>query len=153
LALGQAMQDRSLARLAVADQEAHIARPFGNFRAMTREIQVLLARGEALQRGHIIDHRAVRWRHDRGRPAHDMVADEIDLPLGPGESEMVGGVAGRRYGLELPARALDDFAVLDLDVRPELAVGAGFRIVLLALEARPRGAVRTLGINRRAGGL
>ena len=65
---------------------------------------------------------------------------------------MIGGVAGRRHRFQRPARAFDDVAVLDLDIRPEIAVGAGFRIVLLALEARPRGAMRPLGIDGRAGG-
>src|SRR5689334_15100609 len=49
LTLGQAMQDRGLARLAVADQEAHIARAFRNFGTMAREIAILLARREALE--------------------------------------------------------------------------------------------------------
>src|SRR6185437_3769423 len=64
-----------------------------------------------------------------------------------------GGVAGRRHDLEHPGSALDDLAVPDLDVRPEVAVGAGFRIVPLALKARPRGAVRALGIDGGAGSL
>ena len=49
LALGEPMQDRGFARLAVPDQETHIARPFRNFRAMAGEIQILLARGEPVQ--------------------------------------------------------------------------------------------------------
>src|SRR4029077_7922111 len=65
--------------------------------------------------------------------------------------QVVGGVAGGRYRLEFPALALDHLAVPHLDVRPEVAVRAGFRIVLLAFEAWPRGAMPTLGIYRRAG--
>ena len=80
-----------------------------------------------------------------------MVADEIDLSLAPGERQMIGGVPRGRHRFQRPAGAFDGVAVLDLDVGPEVAVGAGFRIVLLALEARPRGAVRPLGIDRRAG--
>ncbi|MGY3460663.1 hypothetical protein ACVWW5_006113 [Bradyrhizobium sp. LM3.4] len=41
----------------------------------------------------------------------------------------------------------------DPDIGREVAVGAGFRIVLLALETRARGAVRAFGIDRRAGRL
>ena len=65
---------------------------------------------------------------------------------------MVGGVARRRHRFQRPPLTFDGVAVLDLDVGPKIAVGAGFRTVLLALEARPRGAMRPLGINRRAGG-
>ena len=64
---------------------------------------------------------------------------------------MVGGMPGGRHRFQRPAGTFDGVAVLDLDIRPEIAVGTGFRIVLLALEARPRGAVRPLGIDRRAG--
>ena len=82
-----------------------------------------------------------------------MIADERHLPLRPGERQMIGGVAGRRHRLEPPAVAFDDCRhCLHLDVGPEVAVGAGFRIVLLALEARPRGAMRPLGIDGGAGG-
>ena len=81
-----------------------------------------------------------------------MIADEIDLSLGPRERQMIGGVAGRCDRLQRPALPFDDVAVLDFDIRPEIAIGAGLRIVFLALEARPRSAVRPLGINRRAGG-
>ena len=63
-----------------------------------------------------------------------MVADEIDAAFGPGKGQVIGGVAGGGDRLQCKARAFDDVAVLDLDVGPEIAVGAGFRIVLLALE-------------------
>ncbi|MGY3465647.1 hypothetical protein ACVW0I_002518 [Bradyrhizobium sp. LM6.11] len=62
-------------------------------------------------------------------------------------------MAGRRHGLEPPAVAFDDVAMGDPDIGREVAVGAGFRIVLLALETRARGAVRAFGIDRRAGRL
>ena len=65
---------------------------------------------------------------------------------------MIGGVARRRHRFQRPALPFDGVAVLDFDVGAKIAVGAGFRIVLLALEARPRGAMRALGIDRRAGG-
>src|SRR3954451_2315028 len=41
----------------------------------------------------------------------------------------------------------------DPDIRREIAIGAGLRIVLLALEARTGGAVRAFGIDRRSGRL
>jgi hypothetical protein len=81
-----------------------------------------------------------------------MVTDEIDLSLRPGKGEMIGGVAGRGDGLQPKAFAFDDVTIPELDVGAKIAVGAGFRIVLFALEARPRGAVRALGVDRRAGG-
>ena len=152
LALGEPMQDRGFARLAMPRQEAHIARAIRNFRAVAGEIQILVALRQRVERGHVVDHRSVRRRHDRGRPAHDVVADETDLSLRPGERQMIGGVARRRHRFQRPAGAFDGVAMLHFDVRPEVAVGAGFRIVLLALEARPRGAMRALGINRGAGG-
>ena len=150
-ALGEPVQDRSLARLPMPDQEAHIARAVGNFRAVAGEIQILLARGEPIQRRHVVDHRSIRRRHDRGRPAHDVIADKADLPLRPGKGHVVGGMAGRGDSLERPAVALDDVAAVHRDIRPEVAVGARLRIVLFALIARPRGAVRTLGIDGGAG--
>src|SRR6266702_4259169 len=134
--LGEAMQDRGLARLAMADQEAHEARTIRNLGAVAGEIQILLARGEPVERLHVVDHRAVGRRHDRGRPPHHVIADEVELSLGPGERKMVGGVAGRGDGFQTPAGALDDVAMGDPDVRREVAIGAGFGIVLLALEAR-----------------
>ncbi len=65
---------------------------------------------------------------------------------------MVGGVAGGCDRFQRPSRTFDDVAVLDLDVGAEVAVGTGFRIVLLALEARPRGAMRPFGVDGGAGG-
>jgi hypothetical protein len=79
-----------------------------------------------------------------------VIADEIDLSLRPGEGEMIGGVARRGHRFQRPAGAFDHVAVLHRKVRLEIAVGTRFRIVLLALEARPRGAMRPLGINRGA---
>src|SRR5581483_10267578 len=70
-----------------------------------------------------------------------------DLPLRPGKGHMVGGMAGCSDSFQLPARAFDNLAVFHRDIRPEVAVGAGLRIVLLALIARPRGAMRPFGID------
>ena len=81
-----------------------------------------------------------------------MIADKGYLSLGPGERQMIGGMARRRHRFQRPAGTFDGVAVFHFDVRPEVAVGAGFRIVLFALEARPRGTVRAFGINRGAGG-
>ena len=78
-----------------------------------------------------------------------MIADEVDLSLRPRERQMIGSVARRCNRLQRPALPFDDVAVLDLDVGPEIAVGAGFRIVLLALEARPRGAMLPLGMHNQ----
>jgi len=65
---------------------------------------------------------------------------------------MVGGVARRRHRLQRPAGTFDGLAVAHLDVGLEVAVGAGFRGYPFALVARPRRAMRTLGIHGRAGG-
>ena len=80
-----------------------------------------------------------------------MVADEKHFTLRPGEGQMIGGMARRRHRLQRPAGAFDGLAVPYRDVGLEVAVGAGFRIVLLALIARPRRAMRPLGIHGRAG--
>jgi hypothetical protein len=99
----QTMQDRGLAGLAVPDQEAHIARRFRDFRSVAGEIQILLALRQSLERGHVVDHRSVRRRHDRGRPAHHVIADEKHFALRPGERQMIGGMARRRHRLQRPA--------------------------------------------------
>src|SRR6185312_2821024 len=51
---------------------------------------------------------------------------------------------------EPPARPFNDVAMGDGDVWPERAIGAGFRIMLLALIAGSRGAMRAFGVNCRA---
>ena len=53
-----------------------------------------------------------------------MIADEQEFPIGPGESEMIGGVSGRRNGFELPAIPLDDIAILDLYIGAKVTVRA-----------------------------
>src|SRR5580704_9472861 len=58
---------------------------------------------------------------------------------------MIGGVAWSWDCFQAKAVSFDDVSALHLNVRPEVTVGAGFRIVLFALEARSRGAVRSLG--------
>src|SRR4029453_12076781 len=70
----------------------------------------------------------------------------------PTQRQISWGVGRGRHRFERPTRTFDDVTVLHGNVGPEVAVGAGFRIVLLALEPRPRGAVRTLGIDGGAGG-
>ncbi len=137
LALGEAVQDRGFAGLAMADQEPDIALRVRNFRAVAGKIQVFVPPVEPIERGHVVDHRSVRRRHDRGRPAHHVIADETDLSLAPGERQMIGGVARRRHRFQRPARAFDDIAIPYLDIGPEIAVGAGLRRHLLALIARP----------------
>src|SRR5882757_2464648 len=81
-----------------------------------------------------------------------MIADERYFPLGPGERQMIGGVARRRHRLQLPSGTFDHFAVAHPYVRLEVAVGAGLRAVLLTLESRPRRAMRSFGVNGCAGG-
>src|SRR5665811_411776 len=85
LALGEAMQDRGFAGLAVTDQEAHITRAFRDFRSVAGKIQIFVTNGQPFQRGHVVDHRSIRRRHDRGRPAHHMIADEGYLSIRPGK--------------------------------------------------------------------
>ena len=80
-----------------------------------------------------------------------MIADEIDFSLRPRERQMIGGVARRRHRLQRPAIALDGLAVAHPHIGIEIAVGAGFRIVLLALIARPRRPVRAFGIDGGTG--
>src|SRR5690349_12654132 len=82
-----------------------------------------------------------------------MVADEADLALRPGKREVIGGMTGGCHRLHSPACTLDEIAVLHLDIGPEITVSAGFRIVLLALEAGPRRPMRTLCIDGSAGRL
>src|SRR5204863_2368408 len=57
------------------------------------------------------------------------------------------------HSFEPPAATLDDIAMGDPDIGREVAVGAGLRVVLLALETRARGTMRAFGIDRRAGRL
>src|SRR5690242_16595652 len=80
-----------------------------------------------------------------------MVADKGEALHGPGEGKMVCGMSGRRHRLEPPAGSLDHVAMCHGDVGPEISVGAGLRIVLLALEPRARGPMRPLCVNRGAG--
>ncbi len=85
-----------------------------------------------------------------------MVAAKQDALVGEREAQMVRGVAGGVHGLETPAVAFDDFAVLDRDVGREIPVAAGLGADLAApaagMGARSRqvGAV-TACLERRGG--
>ena len=147
------MQDRSFPRQPVPLQEPRVARAFGNLGAVAGEIELLIAADQPVERGHVVRHRAVRRRHDGGRPAHDVIADEQRITLAPGERHVVGGVTRRRHRLDRPAVAFDHVAVADFDVRLEVAVGAGLRRHRLALEIRPRRPMRPFGIDGGAGRL
>ena len=134
------------------DQETHVAWAVMDFRSVAREIQILIPRRQHFQRGHVVDHRPVRRRHDRRRPTHHVIAHKKHLSILPRESQMIGGMARRRHGLQRPPGSLDGLAIAHRNVGPEVAVGAGFRGDFFALIARPRRTMRALGIDGGAGG-
>ena len=104
-----------------------------------------------LQRVHVVAHRAVGRRHDRGRPAHDVVAGKHHARILQRERHVVRGVAGRGHGFERPAVAAHHVAVGQRVIGAEVGVVARLHARRLAGIERARRAVRALGIDGRAG--
>ncbi len=104
-ALAEPVQDRSFAALAVADQKLHVARSVAHRHAMAGEVERLAAARQLVQRRHVVAHGAVGRRHDRGRPAHDMIAGEQQIGFLESERHVIGGMARRRHRFERPAVA------------------------------------------------
>src|SRR5690606_1487039 len=103
----------------------------------------LRAGGEAVQRGHIVAHRAIGWSDDAGRPAHHTVAGAGAAGIGQGEGEAIGGVSGRGDRLEHPALADNAIAV---DEVPVAIMGRVVRLIegtRFAGAEGPSGAMRT----------
>ena len=149
--LGQPVQDRRLAALAVADIGLHEARRVADDVAMARQIDALVAAGELVERRHVVAHRPVGRRDDRGRPAHHVVAGKHQVLLAQRKRHVVGGVAGRRDGFEREAVAAHHLAVGERLVGAEIGVVAGVEARRLADMQRPRRPVRSLAIGPGAG--
>ncbi len=150
-ALGEPVQDRGFARLAVQDVVIDEAAGVVDRRSVAGEIDRLAALGELVERGHVVAHGAVGRRHDGRRPAHHVIAGEQRVRFLEGVGHVVGGVAGCGHRFNGPAVAGHDLAVLERDVGLEIAVAAGIERVVLADMQRPRGAMRPLGIDSGAG--
>ena len=82
-----------------------------------------------------------------------MVAGKQQIGSAQGKSHVVRRMARRRQRLDAPARAGDDFAVFQRDIRNEIAVGAGLPALGVADMQRTRRAVRAFGIGLGAGRL
>ena len=101
----QGGEDLGLAHRPVRQHMRHDRLRVGDRRAVAGVEDRLAARlqpGEARAEGGEV---AVRRRDERRRPAHDVVAGEERVALGPGEAQVVGGVAGGRERGQRPARA------------------------------------------------
>ena len=100
VAAPQALEDRALAHLPVGAQRPHIARGRSRSRRHAPAGRCLRAVEQAVERGHVVGHRAVRRRDHGRRPAHHMIAGEEDVRAGEREGEMVRRVPGRRDRLQ-----------------------------------------------------
>ena len=118
---------------------------------MPREIDLLVAPSELLERCHVVAHGAVGRCHHGRRPRHDVIAGQQDLRLLVGECHVVCGMAGRCDRLEGEAAPAHHRAIGERDVRPECLIAAGVEPLGLADMERPRRPVRTLGIDRGTG--
>ena len=118
---------------------------------MAGEVDGLRARGEPVQRGHVVAHGAVRRRHDRGRPSHHVIAGKQHVGAAQRVRHVVRRVAGGGDRLQRPAVALDDLAMGDPPVRHEFGIAAGIEALGFADVQRPRRPVRPLAIGDRPG--
>ena len=96
-ALGEPVQDRGFARLAVPDvgRRRNAARR-GPRRRGRANRSARSRRASLCERAHVVAHRAVRRRHDRGRPPHHVIAGEHQVRFLQRERHVVRGMAGRR---------------------------------------------------------
>ena len=118
---------------------------------MPGQIDRLASPGELGEGIHVIAHRAIRWRDDRCRPRHHVIAGKQQIRFPQGIGQVVRGVARRRHRFERPAVARHHLAVAERDVGPEIKVGAGIEPVGLADMQWPRRAVRALRIDHGTG--
>ena len=123
LALGQPMQDRGLAGLAVPDVVG-TKRGASGTRRRGREDRSLRRARELGERGHVVAHGAVRRRHDRGRPRHHVIAEKRSSPPASANAMWLAVWPGVATASMRPARAVDDLAVVSAMVGPEIEVGA-----------------------------
>lgn len=150
-ASGNRFEDGALPKQAVLPQGPDIGGRIGDDAAMARQEAPLRPREEHVQGIHVVAHRAVGRRHDRGRPSHDVIAGEEEIGAAKPEGEMVCGMAGRGDGLEPEAPGLHDAAVHENCVGREGGVASGLHARRLALVERARRAVWPGGDDRRAG--
>src|SRR5262249_39465775 len=143
-ALVQPVQDRFLAAAAMADVGFDEARRLPDHVAVARQIEALGTTRELVERGHVVAHGTVGRRHDRGRPAHDVVAGKDEVLAAQRKGHVVRGVAWRRDRLERKAAAAHHVAVAKRLVGTKVGVVAHVEPRRLADMQRPRGAVAAL---------
>src|SRR5258706_10761863 len=119
----------------------------GNRRTMSRIEHAIIARLKLAHARHVFAHIAVGRCHDRGRPAHDMIAAEECLLLVETEAKMIGCVTRRMHGFDRPSGTSDELAVLEPHIGYELAVAAFFHAWPVLMMA---GAMRAKGEGLRA---
>ncbi len=87
-------EDRGFARAAMLEERTDKTLRLLDRPAMPRPINFIVASQEFFERSHVMAHRAIRGRDDRGRPGHDMIARKQSAFLRQGEGLMVHCVAG-----------------------------------------------------------
>ncbi len=148
-----ALEDHAFAPAAVGREATHITRGLAHRAPMARPIDGMIEGQKMLQRSHVIGHRAVGRRDDRGRPGHHVIARQKRILLLEREGEMIGRMAGRGDGRKRPARTGDRVAFPHEKIRHVLAVASGIEPVLASAALRPRRPVRSATDDRRAGRL
>ena len=151
LPAAQRCEDRRLAGVPVGDILPDEAWGFADRPAMARQIDLLVAPQQLVERGHVIGHRAVGRSDDRRVPRHHVIAGEQKTGFPQGEGHVVRGMPRGRDRLDRKALAPDDLAVGERMVGNKIVVGACFEPVRFADMQRARGAVRPLRERHRPG--
>src|SRR5262249_37425478 len=149
--LTEAVQNRRLAAAAMHDVAGDEFRSVADYVAMAGKIDRLRPCCEPMERGHVVAHGSIRWRHDRGRPAHHVVTRKQHFGALESESHVVCGVPRRRNRFKRPAVAGNYIAVGEAMVRNKVGVTASVESFGLADEQRSRRPMRTLAVGGGAG--
>src|SRR6476659_1986054 len=123
--LADQSKDLLLALHPMAEEMPDILLRLVHGRPVRRIVDSVLALPQLVEALHVHTHVPVGRYHHRGRPAHDMIATEQGPAIG--ETEMVRGVAGGRYGRKRFAIHLELFAVPECAVRRIISVECSVR--------------------------
>jgi hypothetical protein len=149
IACADPLQHCPLAHPAMSAKAAQELAGLAHGSAMAREIKVVVAIEQSVERGHVFRHRSIRRCDDRCRPGHDVVCGEDDAGVLQREGAVIGGVTGRVERAQTPAVALDDLVIRQLAIRAEVQIGGFLEGIDLSDIERPGGAMGAFGPRSR----
>jgi hypothetical protein len=118
---------------------------------VARQIKLISARLQTLERSHVRGHRAIGRGDDGRRPPHHVVARKQDALILKRERQMVGGVPGRGDDTDHAALRLNAVAIAKHAVWHIVAVAAGIEHIVLAIGQGAERRVRRAAHDRRSG--